>query len=151
MVWAMLCVGLASCGGGATLEAEDCAADHPDWGQGGDLMLPGTDCLSCHREGGSAAASPLTVAGTVFASAQCPDPAEGAVVHVRDADGTELALPTNEVGNFFTAEPLHMPLTVWIARGDGVLDKPMGAVSGDCNGCHQPDGAGYVRAPPASE
>lgn len=114
-------------------------------------MLPGTDCLSCHREGGSAADSPLSVAGTVFATAQCPDAADGVHVHVRDAEGTERALPTNEVGNFFTAEPLAMPLTVWITRGDAVLEKPMSTSSGDCNGCHQPDGPGYVRAPVEDE
>jgi hypothetical protein len=148
---ALLWCSLASCGDGATSGAEPCASDHPDWGQGGELMLPGTDCLSCHREGGSAAASPLTVAGTVFATAQCPDSVEGALVHVRDAEGTELALSTNGVGNFFTAEPLTMPLTVWITRGDAVLEKPRSASSGDCNGCHQPDGPGYVRSPAEDE
>jgi hypothetical protein len=124
---------------------EECSLEAPEWGHGGELMLPGTDCISCHQEGGAAADSPFTVAGTVFASGDCPEPVQGAVVHLVDADGVALALSVNEAGNFFSSEPLTMPLEVSVEYQGSQVHKPVPLSVGSCNMCHQPDGVGYVR------
>ncbi len=117
---ALLAVALCSCDKGgaepdlgadaaAELDVGGDAAQEPaiaceraafDWGQGGGDMLPGADCLQCHVEGGSATTA-FTIAGTVFRSIDCPDPAPGAVVHVEDAAGKTLALEANTYGNFY--------------------------------------------------
>jgi hypothetical protein len=146
-------LGLAACDAALPESEEDaaCAVERPEWGHGGDLMLPGTDCLSCHQAGGHAADSPFTVAGTVFRDATCAEPVSGALVHVVDGDGLALALETNEAGNFFTDEALVMPVEISVEHGGGVLRKPMAAGLGSCNACHVPEGAGWVRPAGAGE
>jgi hypothetical protein len=140
-------VGMVAGCSGETSDAApyECSLEAPEWGHGGELMLPGTDCISCHQEGGSAADSPFTVAGTVFMTDDCPEPVQGAVVHLVDADGVARDLSANEVGNFFTSEPLAMPLEVSVEYQGVVVDKPRPLNAGSCNMCHQPGGVGYVR------
>ena len=103
------------------------------WGLGGARMLPGTDCLSCHVEGGPAA--PLSVGGTVFRTNLCPEPVEGAVVRVADRLGVTLELVSNEVGNFHATEPLALPLSVSV-EADGVLRVMSSPAAGSCGACH---------------
>ena len=93
----------------------------------GPLMAPGADCLDCH---GGDEAKTWTAAGTWTA--------EGQHVWISDANGKSFTLRTNQVGNFYTAEPLVFPIAVSV---DGV---PMGvAVTyGGCNSCHGSGGGG---------
>jgi hypothetical protein len=86
----------------------------------GPLMAPGQDCLECH-DGGRA--RHWTAAGTwTF----------GAHVDLVDSGGKTVPLRGNKVGNFYTAESLSFPLTVYV---DG--QKMTDAVTyGGCNLCH---------------
>jgi hypothetical protein len=149
---AMGLVVVVGCSGATSKAAPDeCSLEAAEWGHGGELMLPGTDCIACHQEGGSAADSPFTVAGTVFVSDDCPEPVQGAVVHLVDDDGVTLALSANEAGNFFTSAPLTMPLEVSVEYQGVEVHKPRPLNAGSCNMCHQPDGVGHVRPGSLSE
>lgn len=87
----------------------------------GPMMEPGSDCLECH---GGGEARRWTVAGTWGG--------QGNQVTLRDAGGKTVALRTNRVGNFWTAEPLAFPLRVSV---NGV-PMPAAVADGSCNGCH---------------
>lgn len=123
---------------------EVCPVAAPDYGGAADLMLPGTDCLSCHVEGGHAR-SVFVAAGTVFTGATCPEPVVGATVHLVDSDGTALDVVTNEVGNFVVIDGLMPPLEVTITGDAGTAT--MSAAGGGCGGCHAAEGLGYVHLP----
>jgi hypothetical protein len=96
----------------------------------------GQDCLSCH----SSLDETLrwTVAGTLFDAVTGGGPVGGATVTVIDADGQRLDLVTASNGNFWTAQPVTMPLRV-AAGSCPDLQKMNGMPStGSCNssGCH---------------
>ena len=97
----------------------------------GPSMRPFEDCLGCH-DGGRARR--WTVAGTW---------AKGVHVTVLDANGRSVTMRGNEVGNFYTAEPLAFPLTVWVdgrlmtSTTDHVSPQPI--TYGGCNVCHHAD------------
>lgn len=126
-------------------EKPQCTATAPDWGRGGEWMFPGSDCLECHRSGGSAARHPFTIAGTVFRTATCPEGVRDVTVHVRDALGTELRLRTNEVGNFYSSAVLQPPYRLAIEY-QGVFRQMLRRPdTGSCGSCHRADnGIGYV-------
>ena len=116
----------------------DCGAESFDWGRGGGLMLPGTDCLSCHRDGGHAQ-TVFSVGGTVSASKFCPEPQPDAIVHIEDAEGLQLELPVNEAGNFWSLEPLVWPFTVGVELDDELTVKQVEVPTLACNSCHRMD------------
>ena len=122
--------------------AADCALTEPAWGSGGEDMLPGLDCLDCHREGGRAANTPFTVAGTVFVDAACPEGVPDATVEITDAEGTMLSLPTSALGNFYSDAALEGSLFVRITTAGATAE--MEWASGACNQCHSLDGANLV-------
>ncbi len=95
--------------------------------ENGPLMAPGQDCLSCH-DGDEAPG--WTVAGTF--------PGRGRSVTIADANGKTFTLRTNQVGNFYTAEPLAFPLRVGV---DGEA-MPGPVTYGGCNLCHANGGKG---------
>ncbi len=106
------------------LAASACVPSH------GPSMTPFEDCLGCHSAGGHAKA--WTVAGTWR---------KGAHVSVTDANGKTVAMRGNDVGNFYTREPLAFPVTVSV---DGmvmpdILDRtsPARLKYGGCNACHR--------------
>jgi hypothetical protein len=86
----------------------------------GPLMAAGQDCLTCH-DGGNARR--WTAAGTF---------APGAPVTISDSAGKSFTLHGNQVGNFYTAEPLAFPLTVSV--GGRTMPDPV--TYGGCNSCH---------------
>jgi hypothetical protein len=94
----------------------------------GPSMRPFEDCLSCHSSGEARA---WTVAGTWR---------HGATVTVVDRNGKTVTMRGNEVGNFYTAEGLTFPLTVYVdgkvmtSPSDHVTPKPL--TYGGCNLCH---------------
>ena len=112
-----------------------CMSEHLAWGRGGEFMLPGTDCLDCHRVDGDAE-SVFSIAGTITTSPLCPDPVEGAIVHVLDDAGVAVELVSNEEGNFFTTEALVPPFIVSVERDGHVLPMEFPASHGSCGGCH---------------
>lgn len=101
----------------------------------GPMMDPGKDCMECHAPGGEGEPA-WTVAGTYPGH-------EGARVTVTDRNGWTITLRANRAGNFYTAEPLALPL-----QAIRVDDKGMGAAElaaaaatrnkGSCNqsSCH---------------
>lgn len=92
----------------------------------GPLMLPGQDCLTCHD---GTQARRWTAAGTWTRP--------GATVTLADAAGRAVTLTTNQAGNFYTDQPLTLPLTATI---DGVT-MPAQVTYGGCNRCHGPGGS----------
>lgn len=98
-------------------------------------MLPGTDCLECHREGGDAN-TPFTVAGTVFESTSCKRGVENAIVRVTDSTGVMLELTTDEVGNFFSGESLVVPLVFSVEVAGVVRTMETAIDEGSCGSCH---------------
>lgn len=86
----------------------------------GPLMSPFEDCLKCHGKGEGPAWS---AAGTW---------ARGAKIEVVDAGGKSVTMTGNKVGNFYTAESLRFPLTVYV---DGAR-MPAPVTYGGCNICH---------------
>lgn len=113
-----------------------CDVTEAPWGEGGADMLPGTDCLACHVDGGRAADAPLTAAGTVFAAEDCPDVVEGATVTLTDAQGVTITLTTGPTGNFSTDVALTPPLSVRVETPAGAREMGMAAPSGACGSCH---------------
>ncbi|MEI8257962.1 MAG: hypothetical protein WCJ30_19980 [Deltaproteobacteria bacterium] len=113
-----------------------CTATSLDWGGAADRMFPGSDCIGCHREGGSAARHVYTVAGTVFTAPDCPAGLAGATVHIDDAAGHSVDLPTNEVGNFYTDMHLVPPLHTRVTAAGVTAEMFDGATTGSCNTCH---------------
>jgi hypothetical protein len=96
-------------------------------------MSPFQDCLGCHSSSGSAH-HVWTVAGTW---------AKGATITVVDPNGKTVTMRGNEVGNFYTAETLAFPLTVYVngrvmtSMTDHVT--PQLITYGGCNLCHRAD------------
>jgi hypothetical protein len=94
----------------------------------GPTMRPFEDCLGCHD--GSGAARGWTAAGTWY---------QGSEVVLVDKDGKSVTLHGNSVGNFYTAEPMTFPLSVWV---DGkrmvnhTTGNPIPLGYGGCNVCH---------------
>ena len=129
-------------GGDGAADASSDATDVPTCdrvapviGRGGEFMLPGSDCLTCHRTGG-AATTVFTVAGTVFASTSCADPLAGATVKVVDMGGVLHSLTTNEEGNFFTTETIPFPVSVSVEHGTHVAVMASAPPTGSCGHCH---------------
>lgn len=92
----------------------------------GPLMAAGQDCIECH---GMGEAKRWTTAGTWV---------KGAHVTITDANGKSLTLRGNDVGNFYTAESLALPLSVSV---DGTpMEDPVTYVG--CNLCHPTPGPG---------
>ncbi len=102
-------------------------------------MLPGSDCLRCHRPGGTAASHVWTVAGTVFPTATacpldggpgCGTGVEGVEVLVTDVNGRSFTLTTNAAGNFYTDQPLATLQTVMIQNGTHRMNMDVSIVGG---------------------
>lgn len=105
-----------------------CNLCHGNGGMGaGPLMLPGQDCLACHD---GAQAKLWTAAGTWGGA--------GNTVVLRDSAGKTVTLVTNQVGNFYTAQPLAFPLR---ASVNGQTMQP-DVTYGGCNRCHAGGGGG---------
>jgi hypothetical protein len=110
----------------------------------GPTMRPGQDCLRCHSERSGQGAPPWSVAGTVFPHKQAAasEGINGVRVLVTDARGKSVELVSNAVGNFYTDEPLEIPLRVAIEQAGPRREMPVRAPSGSCNACHSPQPVG---------
>ena len=130
--------------GDTDTDDENCDRTELDWGLGGANMLPGSDCIDCHEDGGQAL-SAFSVAGTVFESATCPSGVEGATVYLEDVnDGTLVEFTTNKMGNFYSENELAGPFWISVDQG-GVTAEMEDPGSGSCNSCHrQGSSTGFV-------
>jgi hypothetical protein len=105
----------------------------------GSRMLPGADCLACHKSGGGEA--PIwTAAGTAYVDAAGSGPLDGATIHITDQTHT-FDLITNSVGNFHTNTHITPPFTASIETDAGTLTMTEHQTTGACNSCHSCDGA----------
>lgn len=99
----------------------------------------GMSCLAagCHRAGAGGGPA-FTVAGTLYDDERGGVPVGGATIVVIDGDGQRLELPTAANGNFWTNQPVRMPLLLRASQCP--LDHSMISLAqdGDCNrgGCH---------------
>lgn len=116
-------------------------------------MHPGRACIACHASGEGPS---FQFAGTLYASAHEPNDCNGAAldtsVIITDANGQELVLRPNAVGNFSARRTnLVMPYTARLERGGSVREMVGEQENGDCNGCHTESGKnkapGRIMAP----
>jgi hypothetical protein len=119
-------------------------------------MLPGRDCMVCHRQkgfptaaqtapDGQASRRAWTAAGTVYDSptSKCNGKGlEGVKVEIADSNKLVLiTLYTNRAGNFFTSEPLNFSSIIARISKDGKVKQMQGVMgSADCPSCHTPTG-----------
>ncbi len=117
-------------------------------------MLPGRDCIACHKDGSQAHELPWTVAGTIYdrKDGLCNEGGQGNV-KIELADETRqiiLTLFTNRSGNFFSAEPLrYQNLSVRISRDGQEKVMPHAVTHGNCAFCHRAKGLarGHIYLP----
>lgn len=132
--------GIAACGG-----AEDPATAMLPTEAPGPTMRPGDNCLRCHSPGTKQGAPPWTAGGTIFRrrDAERNDGVGGVRVTITGAAGERVELTTNDVGNFYTREPLTKPYRVAIEYEGRRKEMPVDAPAGSCNACHSwPDPSG---------
>jgi hypothetical protein len=98
----------------------------------------GQDCLQggCHALGGD---GPLwTVAGTLYTDALGTAPKVGAIVTIRDANGTIIDMISATNGNFWTSTPVQFPLETFTSECPNLRPMVSQSAVGGCNmaGCH---------------
>lgn len=152
-----LALALPGCGGEPNLDSVPTAkagCEEPTAQQLSEssLMLPGRNCMDCHKSGGQAADYPWTAAGTVYQKAGSGKTcntggADGVTVEILDAGGTMVlaSLTTNAAGNFFFAKNEFAGTSPVRARvRKGTMTRTMASavnVAGGCASCHFPGGA----------
>lgn len=103
----------------------------------GPLMEPGNDCMECHGGGGGEESGRTwTIAGTIGA--------QGQKVTVVDAAGKSFSLRVNQVGNFWSSEPVTFPLRASIDGSPMPDPVPYGSCNrgNGTNKCHSGGGNG---------
>ncbi len=100
------------------------ACHHADTITVGPEMAPGSDCLTCHGQGGMAFTK-FTAAGTF--------PPQGQTVTVGGFSTT-----TNAVGNFYLSDPITFPTQASV--GGSTMEPPL--EYGGCGKCHGNGGSG---------
>jgi hypothetical protein len=119
----------------------------------GPLHRPGQPCLLCH-DGAIGDPQRFTVAGTVYLTAGALVPANGTIVFLTDASGTQTQLTTNAAGNFYATPSQYnptFPIQVslpgvdmqTLIEGNGTVEA-----NGGCASCHfdpaGPNSPGHV-------
>lgn len=157
--WLLSAFGLLSqsgCGGEVNLDAvptakAGCEAPTQDALHPGSTMLPGRNCIDCHRSGGQADEYPWSAAGTIYSTAAVgsacnANGAGGVLVELIDMNDTVLAkTTTNSAGNFyFTSSQFNNRTLVRARITKGTTTRTMPtpvSVAAGCALCHQPNGA----------
>jgi hypothetical protein len=111
------------------------------------LMMPGVDCISCHRQQDG---PEFQVSGTVYPTLNDEDNCigiEGVVVRLEGSDGTVIELQTNASGNFFLFDCDDQPRLVPPYKASvrmGEVEREMQTQQSDtnCASCHTAAGAG---------
>lgn len=108
-------------------------------------MHPGRACIDCHTRGvRGERGPPLSLAGTVFATAHDPDDCNGAngrvdgvVIEITDKNGKVQRITPRSSGNFYVEpQPLATPYTARVLYQGRVRAMATPQTSGDCNSCH---------------
>lgn len=109
----------------------------------------GRACFNCHGDNGSAPA--MAFGGTVYTTAAGGAGSARVEVRVKDKDGKAISAWSDADGNFyFFVNPngdLNLPGHAGIrnAKGSKVMSGTI--ADGNCNGCHNANGAGRLVAP----
>ena len=83
-----------------------------DNGNGIGTHNTGEDCGICHTPNGKAPNSVFTMSGTLYVDRAGRKPLKGGEVILQDINGKVISMTSNEVGNFWTYEPIGgNPLT----------------------------------------
>ncbi len=154
-----LCLLLAACGGGgdSTGSSGGGGGGGGSGGSGGGPTTlshnPGTDCINCHRSGGSAASNGIfTVAGTVYRSNGTAQASATVQLYPQGSSTAQATLTTDALGNFYTTQPVASLVPApgqQFAQGANAVVRITGGASrsmpgtitnGSCNGCHSPGG-----------
>lgn len=127
---------------------ETCAEGVPGCGGRGDFMLPGSNCLECHKPG-SREAPTWTAGGTIFTDASGLKAAKNVTVTITDATDKVVTLTSNTAGNFYTTRSLTFPIDVEVEKGGVKRAMATSVDDGGCNSCHSCEGAagGKLYAP----
>ena len=119
------------------------------------LMMPGSDCLSCHQPSMRSARSRLTdsdepdgyvVAGTVYAAEHEPSDClgvEGVLIRITDARGQVIERVSNRAGNFYIKSSkyrLSLPFTAVISAKGRTRKMEHAECLTSCNTCHTASG-----------
>ncbi|MEP7050345.1 MAG: hypothetical protein ABJB12_08340 [Pseudomonadota bacterium] len=113
--------------------------------QGSASMNPGLACISCHSMGGEAPR--FSIAGTVYATGHEPDRCNskvgtaGATIVIIGADGKQLTLTPNGVGNFSATTSVKTPFQAKVTYQGRERLMLTAQSNGDCNSCHTQNGA----------
>ncbi len=124
--------------------------------RGSQNMHPGMACIDCHSK--QFDAPRFTIAGTVYPTEHEPDDcnglsgtSSGVKVVITGADGKELAIPVNSVGNFYATTTVAKPFKAKVVAGGKERAMSASQTTGDCNSCHTETGAnnapGRIAAP----
>lgn len=109
----------------------------------------GRQCLNCHDGNGNAPA--MAFGGTVYTSAAATTGAARVEVRVKDKDGKAISAWSDADGNFyFLLNPngdLNLPGHPGIRNAKGTKVMSGTVADGNCNGCHNANGAGRLVAP----
>jgi len=97
---------------------------------------PGLNCMAGNCHGPAGDAPELTIAGTLFTTANGPDVVPRATITIVDANGTVFDLVTALNGNFYTAAPVVAPYKVLASKCPQIAPMVSAVQYGSCNGCH---------------
>ena len=109
-------------------------------------MMPGSDCNSCHRPGGSHDAPSFTISGTVYSSLTERDDClgvSGASIRITDATGRRIELLSNRAGNFFLktkSARIALPFQAEVTVAGKTRAMPVAQCEPSCNSCHSATG-----------
>ncbi|MEZ4222760.1 MAG: hypothetical protein R3B13_17600 [Polyangiaceae bacterium] len=151
-----LAVALGACGDPVKDKAIESLGPEAPGVEPGPLHRPGQPCLYCH-DGYGEGGIEFSVAGTVFAYAESPQPLANALVHVIDSKGHRASAGTNCAGNFFFQRADYDPtFPIWTTLQFGSELVEMSTPifrNGSCAQCHRnplgPSNVGQVFfAPP---
>jgi hypothetical protein len=135
-----LCASFSSCADPVLSDAIEAQGAETSGVDKGEFHRPGQPCATCHQEGGTAADSPFTVAGTVFAQPARQVGVEGVEIRMTDADRTTHIAKTNCVGNFMVTAAQwspKWPILVEVGKGNvrRTMRSPIGR-DASCASCH---------------
>lgn len=109
----------------------------------------GRACFNCHGDLG--AATPMAFGGTVYTTAGGTTGAARVEVRVKDQDGKAISAWSDADGNFFFfVNPngdLNLPGHAGIRNAKGKKVMSGTIANGNCNSCHNANGAGRLVAP----
>jgi hypothetical protein len=111
----------------------------------------GTDCMSCHKAGGTGRGI-FTVAGTVYMGSGGPQVSATVSIYPQGSTTAQATLTTDGLGNFFTTQTVAALVPAagqQFVQGVNVVIRPTGGSSramlgvvsnGSCNSCHSQAG-----------